>query len=178
MNKRENLCNFIFKISAVDPPFPCLIAYRNGAFSHHNNLRLVHNVSELSEEPALTLSAQSFANTLSLAQIAHSPTSNGENLAWSSSSKKQNLEPFNCYAIGVRVSQRWYDEIKLYDFNEPGFRFETSHFTQMVWADVESVGFGLSISEDGKSYFAVAHYSPMGNIKGVFAENVKRPVNA
>lgn len=65
----------------------------------------------------------------------------------------------------------WYEEIDLYDFNNPGFSSDTGHFTQLVWKSTTDVGCGLSISGSNKIY-AVSHYSPPGNFRGEYTENV------
>ena len=65
----------------------------------------------------------------------------------------------------------WYDEIKNYDFSNPGFASNTGHFTQVIWKKSSEIGLGMAKSESGKTYF-VAHYLPAGNILGEFDKNV------
>lgn len=75
------------------------------------------------------------------------------------------------------VADIWYREISNYDYNQPGFRSSTGHFTQMVWAD--STQMGASKMVRGNQSYVVANYSPPGNItnKGQFERNVRRPKN-
>lgn len=74
--------------------------------------------------------------------------------------------------LGVDATNDWYNEIRLYDFNNPDYSDETGHFTQLVWKDSERLGAGYALSSDGQSLFVVAQYSSPGNIIGSFAENV------
>jgi len=66
----------------------------------------------------------------------------------------------------------WYDEIKDYDFKNPGFKSGTGHFTQVIWKGSEEVGFGLAQSKNG-SWYSVANYYPPGNYMGKFPQNVE-----
>ena len=66
--------------------------------------------------------------------------------------------------------QAWYDEIKDYDFEQPGFAGNIGHFTQNVW--VESKYVGLARSENG--HYIIANFFPAGNLNmaGAFEKNV------
>jgi uncharacterized protein YkwD len=44
----------------------------------------------------------------------------------------------------------WYDEIKLYNFNYPGYSSSTGHFTCLVWKSSTSFGMGYSYNNDTK----------------------------
>lgn len=66
----------------------------------------------------------------------------------------------------------WYDEIKDYDFNNPGFSSGTGHFTQVVWVDSMELGVAKATAQNGMQ-FVVARYFPPGNILGRFPNNVK-----
>merc|ERR1712150_291980 len=70
---------------------------------------------------------------------------------------------------------RWYIEIKDYNFNNPGFVKGTGHFTQAIWASSLELGVGIASYQDNKGFnmdIVVANYFPPGNIKGHFVENV------
>ena len=72
---------------------------------------------------------------------------------------------------GQQAVDMWYGEIKDYDFQHPGFKSNTGHFTQVVWAGSTHLGVGKA-SKDGHC-FVVANYLPPGNIMDHFEENVK-----
>ncbi len=74
--------------------------------------------------------------------------------------------------IGAEATDAWYNEIKLYNFNRPGFSMSTGHFTQVVWKGSQKLGAGFAITRDGKSLYVVAQYSPPGNYMGQFEQNV------
>lgn len=65
----------------------------------------------------------------------------------------------------------WYDEIKDYNFDNPGNFGGTGHFTQVVWAGSSEMGVAKAGEGDGTQY-VVARYSPAGNVMGQFKENV------
>ena len=44
----------------------------------------------------------------------------------------------------------WYDEIKLYNFNYPGYSPSTGHFTCLVWKSSTTFGMGYSYNNDTK----------------------------
>lgn len=73
------------------------------------------------------------------------------------------------------VANMWYEEISDYSYDRPGFRSGTGHFTQMVWAD--STQMGAAVVTQGNRSYAVANYTPPGNVtnEGQFQLNVKRP---
>ena len=74
---------------------------------------------------------------------------------------------------GRRVAEMWYEEVKDYNFGNPGFGTKTGHFTQVVWIGSRQFGIGKAKSKTGAEY-AVGRYSPAGNFVGQFPENVKR----
>uniref|UniRef100_A0A4W5LIA9 Golgi-associated plant pathogenesis-related protein 1 n=1 Tax=Hucho hucho TaxID=62062 RepID=A0A4W5LIA9_9TELE len=87
-----------------------------------------------------------------------------------------NLYPLSSLCIGKDVADRWYDEVKQYNFNRPGFSSGTGHFTAMVWKGSKKLGVGKASAPDGSS-FVVARYFPAGNItnQGHFDNNVLPP---
>nr|XP_037286365.1 Golgi-associated plant pathogenesis-related protein 1-like [Rhipicephalus microplus] len=70
----------------------------------------------------------------------------------------------------------WYDEIKQYNYNNPGFSAATGHFTQLVWKDCRRIGTGVARGPKG-TYYVVSVYEPRGNIVGQFAEQVLQPIS-
>jgi hypothetical protein len=75
-------------------------------------------------------------------------------------------------AIGDEATDDWYNEIKLYGFNRPGYYSGTGHFTQVVWKGSRKLGVGFAVTGDGKTLYVVAQYSPPGNYLGQFGQNV------
>jgi hypothetical protein len=66
----------------------------------------------------------------------------------------------------------WYNEIALYDFNNPGYSNATGHFTCLVWLASTTFGIGISINMNtGAAYICFNTYPP-GNIIGEFDKNV------
>ncbi|KAG7242064.1 hypothetical protein INR49_024110 [Caranx melampygus] len=133
----------------------------------HNEYRRKHQAPPLKLNRKLSREAARYAESLASTRILkHSVESSkgnyGENLAWASYNQS-----------GKEVADRWYDEVKQYNFNRPGFSSGTGHFTAMVWKSTKEMGVGKAIASDGSS-FVVARYLPAGNItnQGHFENNL------
>ena len=74
---------------------------------------------------------------------------------------------------GQRAAEMWYEEIKDYRFNNPGFGSKTGHFTQVIWVGSREIGLAKATSSNGAQY-VVARYFPAGNVIGHFPDNVKQ----
>ncbi|XP_059909967.1 Golgi-associated plant pathogenesis-related protein 1-like isoform X1 [Gadus macrocephalus] len=132
----------------------------------HNIYRQMHQSPPLTLSTDLNKSAQSWADHLLDSGIMqHSGSGVGENLYCMSSSAPINL-------TGKEAVESWYEEVKDYDYNRPGFKGNTGHFTQVVWKETTEVGVGLAT--DGKRVFVVAQYRPAGNVNvaAYFERNV------
>uniref|UniRef100_A0A6J0UW49 Golgi-associated plant pathogenesis-related protein 1 isoform X2 n=1 Tax=Pogona vitticeps TaxID=103695 RepID=A0A6J0UW49_9SAUR len=136
----------------------------------HNDYRKKHGVPPLKLCKKLNREAQQYSEALASTRILkHSPESSsgkcGENLAWASYDQS-----------GSEVAERWYGEIKNYNFQSPGFSSGTGHFTAMVWKNTKRMGVGKAAASDG-STFVVARYEPAGNIvnPGHYEQNVLPP---
>uniref|UniRef100_A0A8L9MIG2 CAP domain-containing protein n=1 Tax=Strongyloides ratti TaxID=34506 RepID=A0A8L9MIG2_STRRB len=128
-----------------------------------NEYRKAHGASPLKNDPILERKAQNYANVIaSYGQLVHDPKNRvekmGENLALGSS------------RIGHLGVKWWYDEIKDYDFNRPGFNMKTGHFTQLVWKSSTNAGFGV-VERNGVVY-VVCKYTPPGNYNNEYQKNV------
>ena len=66
----------------------------------------------------------------------------------------------------------WYEEESKYNYRSAQFSTSTGHFTQVVWAGSTQMGAGRAVSSSG-AQFVVARYSPAGNVRGKFEENVR-----
>lgn len=73
---------------------------------------------------------------------------------------------------GAGATQMWYDEVKDYNFENPGNFGGTGHFTQVVWLASQQMGVAKAGEGNGAQY-VVARYSPAGNIRGHYPDNVK-----
>ncbi|CAF1027523.1 unnamed protein product [Didymodactylos carnosus] len=149
----------------------------NETLKLHNWHRARHCVPPLIISRTLNEIAQSYANYLAATStFEHSGNklgkeSLGENLymQWISDGRVK--------VSGAAATKNWYDEISLYDYNNPTYSEQTGHFTQMVWKDTKKMGVGVALSPDGREVYIVANYYPAGNIinPGHFARNVLRP---
>ncbi|KAM9440837.1 GLI pathogenesis-related 2 isoform 1-T2 [Clarias gariepinus] len=132
----------------------------------HNKYRRNHGAPPLTMDPNLNHSAQAWAdNLLSIRTLKHSNANTGENLYYTYNSSPQRL-------AGDKPVENWYNEIKNYNFQRPGFNSGTGHFTQVVWRDSKKLGVG--VATDGTTTFVVGQYLPAGNISnsGYFERNV------
>ena len=144
-----------------------LSTLRSDALQLHNTLRAKHRAPPLKINKKLNDIAQKYAEYLAKNDLfEHSQNKmDGEDLG-------ENL--FMCGGIpisGKEMTQSWYDEIKDYNFNKPGYNSKTGHFTQVVWVGSNEVGFGAAKSKRG-NYYGVANYYPPGNFINQMKENV------
>ncbi|KAH7943507.1 hypothetical protein HPB52_009163 [Rhipicephalus sanguineus] len=139
---------------------------------HTNRYRRLHGVHTLKEDEKLNRYAQAWALMMAKMDRMQHRTRPlyGENLFmyWSSNMQAP--------ITGRMPVKSWYDEIKLYNYNNPGFKSGTGHFTQLVWKDCRRLGTGVARSKKGTIYIASV-YEPRGNIMGQFAEQVPRPIS-
>ena len=145
-----------------------LETFRQQALTTHNTLRQEHDSAALTLDGDLNDLAQDWAQQLAVAgKMRHRPNNKyGENIYYSWSSRP------NHDVNGMTPVQSWYDEVKKYNFNEPGFSMQTGHFTQVVWINSRKIGCGKAKSQDGK-VFVVCNYDPPGNFRGQFPQNVR-----
>ncbi|KAF6124539.1 GLI pathogenesis related 2 [Phyllostomus discolor] len=93
--------------------------FNNEVLIAHNEYRKQHGVPPLKLCKKLNREAQQYSEALASTRILkHSPESSrgqcGENLAWASYDQ-----------TGKEVADRWYSEIKNYNFQQPGFNSGT-----------------------------------------------------
>ncbi|MFD3743316.1 CAP family protein [Nocardia sp. NPDC058633] len=138
----------------------------------HNTYRAKHGSPKMVLDPAVSASAQKWAENLANTQnFAHSKGSgNGENIA----------AMWGGRHTGYSATKAWYDEIKDYNFDTPtGFSLQTGHFTQVVWKASTKLGVGVACNTGGRGgQYVVAQYNPAGNMMGDnnqhFRDNVQR----
>ncbi|CAB4024581.1 Golgi-associated plant pathogenesis-related 1-like [Paramuricea clavata] len=130
----------------------------------------MHQAPDIKWSASLASDAQKWADYLAANnQFKHDPNlqGQGENLYGSSGDSQQSCR----YATTA-----FYNEVKDYDFDNPGFTKGTGHFTQVVW--VKSTEFGVAKAEKNSGgTILVFRYSPPGNYLGQFPENVKPKVS-
>ncbi len=125
-------------------------------------MRAKHCVAPLAWSNTLAQAAQRWENSQREHDCAdeHSHGNYGENLAAGTTG----------YMDPNAVVAMWYDEIKDYDWKNPGFSMTTGHFTQVVWKGTSSVGCG-KVSCNNLDVW-VCNYDPAGNWDGQYKENV------
>lgn len=138
-------------------------SFNKDILARHNELRKKHGAPALVWSAAVEKVAVDWAKTIAAADsMRHrQPNKYGENIFWISG-----MEP-----TGAMVTDSWYDEIKDYNFDKPGFGMDTGHFTQVVWKDSKELGCGVAKSASGGIY-VVCNYNPPGNYSGRFPANV------
>uniref|UniRef100_A0A0N5CH25 SCP domain-containing protein n=2 Tax=Strongyloides papillosus TaxID=174720 RepID=A0A0N5CH25_STREA len=133
-----------------------------------NKYRRLHGSPDLTNSQKLENLAQAYAEKLAnefSGQLIHDPDQTyGENLAYM---------PSTMIDDPVKL---WYDEVKNYDFNNPGFGMNTGHFTQLVWKNTKEMGCGIgriNQKNNGFYYYIIScKYNPPGNYPNQFNENV------
>ena len=93
----------------------------------------------------------------------------------------ENLAYFEGYGSDIitllkKAVDNWYNEVSMYDFNNPGFSSGTGHFTCLVWKSTTRFGMGLSINTIGNKVDITMNTSPPGNYQGQFQQNVLPPI--
>ncbi|MEM9487947.1 MAG: CAP domain-containing protein [Myxococcota bacterium] len=137
-----------------------------GILAAHNRYRADHCAPPLTWSDEVAASAQRWAETLRDNQCAfdHDPNTRlGENMSFFSPAGSADAE---------QVVAGWYNEIAQYSFDNPGFRFETGHFTQVVWVASQELGCGLAECRNAELW--VCRYRQAGNWRGQFRDNVRR----
>ncbi|CAO3582619.1 unnamed protein product [Absidia cylindrospora] len=124
----------------------------------HNQYRAKHGAPALKWDKNVAQFAQKWTNRC-VFQHSGNP-SYGENIAMG-------------YGSWNQVVKGWYDEVKDYDYSNPGFSGTTGHFTQVVWKGTTKIGCGFSKCGGKKVYSC--NYKKPGNYMGEFPKNVLPP---
>ncbi|MBD2518829.1 secretion protein [Nostoc sp. FACHB-973] len=157
-----------------------LATLRSAAVSKHNTYRATHKSPNITISDSLNSSAQAWAEKIaSSGEFEHSTNRNnvGENI-YASYSTQSTVDPTT---LGNTAVKEWYDEIKDYNYANPGFSSETGHFTQVVWKGSTQLGCGAAqgtATIEGTNYnafYVVCQYAPAGNVQGQFPDNVLKP---
>lgn len=168
-NARRQLEDPAPTTTAAADPAAALQTWNEGVLARHNALRAKHGDTPAMElDQDLIKAAQAWSESqLAKAQMEHATSDGtfGENLAYSMSSSQDFRTDFDTTA-----TQRWYDEIKDFDFSKPAWNEKTGHFTQVVWKASTKLGCGTA--SDGPNVYVTCRYSPAGNMMGAFPDNV------
>lgn len=137
--------------------------FQKESLDAHNQYRAQHGAPPLKWSSKLASDAEKWAKQLvKLNRLQHHTGDDGENLAYASGYE----------LTGQRAVDMWYEEIKDYNFGNPGFSSGTGHFTQVIWVGSQEVGVAKASNANG-TQFVVARYYPAGNVLGRFPENVQ-----
>ncbi|KAI5954649.1 hypothetical protein KGF54_002425 [Candida jiufengensis] len=140
------------------------VAFANEILGEHNRLRALHGVPALIWNNTLATYAANYAAThfdCNNVQLIHSGGPYGENLAAG-------------YVGGIDPTDAWYNEIKDYNFNQPGYSSATGHFTQVVWRSTSRLGCARVI-EYSETRGNIVGTDPATG-KSFFEENVLPPL--
>lgn len=153
----------------------------NTALSQHNSYRAKHGVSAMTLNSTISATAQAWAEKMAASgDFDHEDQQKyGENLYVSYTTASS----MNAGKLAQEAVKGWYDEIKAYSFEQPGYSSETGHFTQVVWKNSTQLGCGAAQGKamiDGTNYnafYVVCRYNPRGNMDmpGEFQANVLPP---
>ncbi|CAG5122398.1 unnamed protein product [Candidula unifasciata] len=146
---------------------PNIENFRQEVLVAHNKRREWHQAPPVKLSPELNKLAQEWAENLAKQnKFEHSPADRRKGIG-------ENLAAHTRVLSGDEVVEMWYSEIQNYNFQKPGFAMNTSHFTQLVWKDCQSIGVGMSTQKAGNGmYMYVANYQPAGNVINYFDKNV------
>ncbi len=130
-----------------------------------NEYRRLHQSPPLVYSAVISEFSQSWADYMASNKLFKHSTDSmyGENLAMTS---RIGTDAF------IQSIDMFYNEVLLYDYNNPVFNSETGHFTQLVWAETTKIGLGISSSSNGYTYICT-NYDPPGNLDREFIANVK-----
>ena len=140
--------------------------------SHVNRYRRLHGSPDMTWDDTISVFSNSWATYLATNSLFEHSTNKtyGENLAYFQGYDSDVM------ALTKKSIDLWYDEIKLYDFNNPGYSSATGHFTALIWKASKEMGFGYAYNETTKVVDVAQNILPPGNISGQYEENVPRLV--
>jgi len=140
--------------------------FRLEALKFHNYKRMLHNAEALIPNEELETKAQEWAELL-----AEKESLIKKNLIIDFQEVGENLACISHSITGEKLTKEWYNQIKKYKFDDSVKKNSTANFTQIIWKNTQSVGFGCRLSKSGY-FFVVAFYYPKGNIEGQYTQNV------
>lgn len=146
--------------------------FRDAALKFHNKYREMHSAEPLVWDSEVAKFSEEWCKYLrDNDKFEHSSKNGyGENLYKSFGSGSGGTPAI----IGERATTSWYNEVEQYNFDEPGFKAGTGHFTQVVWKNTRNLGCAMAETTDGGKFatWVCCNYTPPGNFLGQFRENV------
>ena len=137
-----------------------------------NGYRRLHQAPDVTWSDAISTGvSQPWTDHLAATNtFEHNPDSldYGENIAMSG-------PPDDVTTAVNNAIYMWYSENVNYDYDSPGFSMTTGHFTQLVWANTQRIGVGVTVSGSNAVY-VVMNFDPPGNYLGDFEGNVLPPL--
>uniref|UniRef100_A0A0N4ZZE4 SCP domain-containing protein n=1 Tax=Parastrongyloides trichosuri TaxID=131310 RepID=A0A0N4ZZE4_PARTI len=73
------------------------------------------------------------------------------------------------------IVQKWYNQGRYYNYEEPVRGFQTSSFTAMLWKNSKEIGCATANDKRGDLHI-ICKYLPEGNVFGEYRKNVLRPI--
>ena len=147
----------------------------------HNAVRALHGAPPLTWDNALADSSLKYASGCVKGHATNLPNDVGENLYYTASSAKINLDD---PALVKTAVDKWYSEEANWDYATSAGKGtgSTGHFTQTVWKSTAKVGCGIAscpnILIGGKTWpdvgYVICRYTPSGNWDGEYATNVPK----
>ncbi|XP_077985993.1 uncharacterized protein LOC144440485 [Glandiceps talaboti] len=130
-------------------------------FEAHNYYRCLHGVPLLKWDKTLEKYGDHLAASNAIqGRLEHSYFGRfGENIAM------QEVKGID-RITGLGFVKMFHDEIKLFNFKNPKFSFDTGHFTQLIWKTTKRIGCGSSLrhKKHWTQFYVACEYDPPGNI--------------
>ncbi|KAK6362564.1 hypothetical protein TWF730_000021 [Orbilia blumenaviensis] len=118
---------------------------------YHNAWRAHHGASAVTWNSTLAMVALRSARKCVFAHTQNNKF--GENIA------------AGTYTNPAYYAWLWYDEVRKYNFNSPGFSSQTGHFTAVVWKNTKQIGCAyVKNCAGGLPNMLFCEYSPVGNV--------------
>ncbi|PRY45051.1 CAP family protein [Umezawaea tangerina] len=140
-----------------------------------NKYRAKHGAAPLTLDPAVTATAQDWADRLQTTDsFQHRPDNKyGENMYKTTAKSKPTS------TVGTAAVDDWYNESRGYnyakEYTSSNVDYTVLHFTALVWQSSTKVGVGLSQGKNGT--FVVLNFAERGNTLGKFVTNVRPPIS-
>lgn len=159
-----------------------LSAFRSNALSKHNGYRAIHRSPSMTISSSANNTAQTWAQYLAAkGSFKHSADNRRNNAGENLYVYYTTAPSISSDSLANTAVKSWYDEVKAYNYNSPGFSSATGHFTQVVWKSSTQLGCGAARGTKTmngtkfNAFYVVCHYVPAGNVQGQFPSNVLKP---